>query len=380
MSKLKKDLILLIGVALLSTIFVWLPFFLQINKFFSISIPQGGMATIMKNFDGLYYIIISKSLYIPEAIKTMVSFDLSPLYYSAHFPLFALLIKLLGIILPHTWAMLVITLLSSVLAVFVFYKFLKDFKLTSNPFFLTLVFLFLPARWLIVRSVGSAEPTFIALILACFYFFKKEKIWFAAIMGSLAQMTKPPGILIFIGLLAFILFENRKILIKDFAKLVKKYYPLLLIPISLLLVFFYYKVVYNDFFAYFHSGDNIHLFWPPYQVFNKTAAWVGTIWLEEIIYIFLLGLLGIILLFKKGLKDLAFFSLVFYLSLIFVSHRDISRYSLPMIPFIIIGFENAIQKKEFKIAFYLTLLPIYLYTINFIAGNTLAIADWAPFL
>ena len=51
-----------------------------------------------------------------------------------------------------------------------------------------------------------------------------------------------------------------------------------------------------------------------------------------------------------------------------------------MIPFIIIGFENAIQKKEFKIAFYLTLLPIYLYTINFIAGNTLAIADWAPFL
>jgi len=153
MSKLKKDLILLIGIALLSTIFVWLPFFLQINKFFSISIPQGGMATIMKNFDGLYYIVISKSLYIPEAIKTMVPFDLSPLYYSAHFPLFALLIKLLGIILPHTWAMLVITLLSSVLAVFVFYKFLKDFKLTSNPFFLTLVFLFLPARWLIVRSV-----------------------------------------------------------------------------------------------------------------------------------------------------------------------------------------------------------------------------------
>jgi hypothetical protein len=49
-------------------------------------------------------------------------------------------------------------------------------------------------------------------------------------------------------------------------------------------------------------------------------------------------------------------------------------------PFLLIAFEPFLVKKEFKIAFLVILLPIFLYAINFIAGNTLAIADWTPFL
>src|SRR3989338_2662172 len=66
---------------------------------------------------------------------------------------------------------------------------------------------------------------------------------------------------------------------------IKALLSILLIPSSLILVFVLYKVRLNDFFAYFHSGDNIHLFFPPFQIFNYSQPWVGTYWLEEIIFV-----------------------------------------------------------------------------------------------
>jgi hypothetical protein len=90
--------------------------------------------------------------------------------------------------------------------------------------------------------------------------------------------------------------------------------------------------------------------------------------------------LGVIYLFKQKRVDLGIFAAVFFYTTLFISHRDIARYSLPMMPFLLIAFEPFLVKKEFKIAFAVILLPIFLYAINFIAGNTLPIADWAPFL
>lgn len=379
-----RNIIIIILVSLFSTFLIWLPFFLRLESFWKMSLPAEGMATIMKNYDGLYYIVIAKSLYQPEIISSLFSFDLPTIYYAAHFPLYPLLIKIGGLVVNHLWSMLSITLISSVLAVVVFYFFLKEFKLSKEPLWLTSLFLLFPARWLVVRSVGSPEPLFIFWILTSFYFFKKKNYWWAGVFGGLAQLTKPPGILLFLAYGIYLLWENwrglRKNLPVQLIKLAKQAYPLLLIPLTLVGIFTYFCSVYGDFFAYFHSGDNIHLFWPPLQVFNAAAAWVGTFWLEEVIYIYLLGILGVILLFKQKHYDLGIFAAVFFYTTLFISHRDISRYSLPMWPFLLIAFDKFLVKREFKIAFGVILLPIFLYAINFIAGNTLEIADWTPFL
>jgi 4-amino-4-deoxy-L-arabinose transferase-like glycosyltransferase len=340
-------------------------------------LPGEGMATIMKNFDGLYYVVIAKSFYRPEVISGLFSFPLPAIYYAAHFPLYPILIKIFSPFFGYLWSMLSVSLLASVLAAVVFYLFVKEFKYSTSPFWLTMIFLFLPARWFVVRSVGSPEPLFLLLLITSFYFFKKKSYWLAGIFGVLAQLTKPPGILLFVAYAIYLIWENRPL---NIVKLIKKAYPLLLIPLTLFCLFIYYRFTYHDFWAYFHSGDNIHLFWPPFQVFNAAARWVGTYWLEEIIYVFLLGILGVVLLFKQKRIDLGIFATVFFFSTLFVAHRDIARYSLPLIPFLIIAFEPFLVKKEFKIAFAVILLPIFLYTINFIAGNTLPIADWAPFL
>lgn len=378
MKNSRRDLFLIAAICLISTFLVWLPFFLRISNFWKMSLPEDGMATIMKNFDGLYYVVIAKSFYRPEIINHLFSFDLPAVYYAAHFPLYPLFIKIFSPFLGYPWSMLGVNLLASVLAALVFYLFLKEFKYSSSPLWLAIIFLFLPARFLAVRSIGSPESLFILFLLASFYFFKKKNYWLAGLLGGLAQLTKSPGILLFIGYTIYLLWENRSQF--NVIKLLKKAYPLLIIPLSLLGLFVYYRFAYHDFWAYFHSGDNIHLFWPPFQVFNASAHWVGTYWLEEIIYIFLLGSLGVIYLFKQKKFDLGIFAAVFFFTTLFVAHRDVSRYSLPLVPFLLIAFEPLLVKKEFKIAFWVILIPVFLYTISFVAGNTIPIADWSSFL
>ena len=385
MRKDLKNVFLIALFSLLSTFLIWLPFFLRLTSFWKIPLPGEGMATIMKNFDGLYYIVVAKSFYHPEIIKSLFSFPLPDIYYTAHFPVYPWLIKLFSPFFGYLWGMLSVTLVSSILAAVVFYLFIKEFKYSKQALWLTLIFLFFPARWLVVRSVGSPEPLFILFILVSFYFFKKKNYWLAGIFGALTQLTKPPGILLFAGYSIFLLAENwvqlRKNAVTTLINLFKKTYPLLLIPLSLLGLFVFYRFAYGDFWAYFHSGADIHpIFWPPFQVFNLSTRWVGTFWLEDIIYLFLLEAIGVILLFKQKRFDLAIFAATFFTATIFVAHRDLSRYSLPLVPFLLIAFEPFLAKKEFKIAFWIIIIPIFLYAINFIAQNTAPIANWAPFL
>lgn len=377
MGKQAKEIILIIAVTLLSTLAVWMPFFLRLPSFWGIPLPKDGMATIMKNYDGLYYLAIAKNLFQPLAVNQFFPFNLSPAYYAAHFPLYPIFINIFAPLFGFLRAIIAVPLLASIGAAVVFYLFLKEQQYTRSPLWLTIVFLFFPARWLVVRSIGSPEPLFILFLLLSFYFFKKQNYWLAGIFGAAFQATKSPGILLFAAYLLYLFWSFWKDRRHPEGKIIL---PLTLIPLSLIAVFTYYGFVYRDFFAYFHSGDNIHIFWPPFTVFNQAAYWVGTFWLEDIVFLYLIGALGVIYLFRRKLFDIGFFAAIFYLSILFVSHRDISRYSLPAWPFFLIAFEPLLIRKEFKIAFGLTLLPIFLYSINFIVGNTLPVADWTYFV
>jgi len=392
--KIKRDLLVLSLATFLITFLVWLPFLLGWN---------GGVQTVFKNYDGPNYMVIAKSWYQKSFIAKTFSLPTPLEYYPAHLPGYPLSIAFFNLALPGPWAMLVSSLFFSWLAVIAFYLFVFKFKLSQNPFWLSLVFLLLPARWVAVKAVGSPEPLFIFAILTSFYFFKsafdkpennlvsKKKIValdlvLAGAFGGLAQISKSPGILLFVGYLTFFSYKLikeplRKGFLLDFYKQVfKPTLPLLLIPVSVLAVFAFYWLQTGDFFAYFHSGDNFHLFFPPYQAFSLTRSWLGDFWREDLVWQYLLGALAVILLFKQKLYDLACFAGVFFVATLFVAHRDLARYSLPLVPFALIAFDNLIQKKEFKIALLIILPAIYFYAINFIAGNTAPVADWAPYL
>src|SRR3989344_4442533 len=381
-----KYFLVLAAASILTTVAVWLPFLLRLDSFWGISLPRDGMATIVANYDGLFYIVAAKSWYDPAAITGQYPFQLEPIYYSAHYPLYPLLIRGVATIFPflgYPYAMIITTLVSGILAVIMFYLLLLELGLKKQALWLALLFTFFPARWLVVRSIGSPEPLFIFTILASIYFFLKEKWWLAALFGALAQLTKPPGILLFIGyIIALITPYWQKLAHTDaqdwLRKLPWKAWPLLLIPATLLGIYAFYGFRYNDFFAYFNSGDNIHLMFPPFQVFNPSQPWVGTFWIEEVIWLYIFGGLGFFYLIKQGYITLASFVGIFFLSILFVAHRDVSRYMLPIVPFLFIAFAKLLVSKEFKYVLILILIPIYLYAIAFITNNVTPIGDWSP--
>ena len=384
MAKTHKDLLIIFIATIFSTLLIWLPHLLSLSNFYGLNFKEG-FNTIYRNYDGIEYIIIAKTLYIPHLFTSLPQ-ELPATYFASHFPLYSLLILAVSLQLGFLKSMLLVSILFTIFSAFTFYFLVKDFKLTDHPLTLSLVFLILPARWLIVRSVGSSEPVFIFFALTAFYFFlryeQKRNIWdiyLVGISGLLAQLTRPPGILIFIALSLYIIWRIFKDKHKNFlARLfdsIVHYHPLILIPAALIAIFYWYSITYTDFLAYFHSGDNIHLTFPPFQVFNKDQFWVGDIWLEDIVYIYLFGLLGGLLLIKQKLYPLAFFVLTYVVASLFVAHRDISRYILPTFPFILIAFEKILTTKEFKIVLGILLLGIYLYAQNYILANTAPYAN-----
>lgn len=380
-----KDLLTILAVSLIPTLLVWIPFFFRIKSFWTIPLPQEGMASIVSNYDGPLYIVIAKTFYNRDLIKYF-PIDLPYEYYAAHFPLFPVLIKIFSFLLGYPYSMLFVTLASSFFSLLIFNKLAQEYVNKKDSIWLTLVFSLLPARWLIVRSVGSAEPLFISLIITSIYFFNKKKYLWAGIFGALAQFTKSPGIILFIAYLLYIVVPQiKEIATTKFsnwlAKIeIKKKLAIFLIPFALLLLFTLYSFTFKDFLAYFHSGDNIHLFFPPFTIFNYSAPWVGTFWLEEIIFVYLLGGLAVTNLIKNEKSSITWFVTIFFASTLFVSHRDIIRYILPIVPFVIISFRESLLKKEFKYILMFLVIPIYLFSLAYISQNIMPIGNWAPFL
>ena len=375
----------IVCLALIPTLLVWLPFLLRSKSFWNIPLPQDGLATIVANYDGPLYLVVAKTLYNKQAIAANFQFPLPLEYYAAHFPLFPALIRLVGFITNLGYSMLAVTAASSILAIAYFKKFISQYVDKKEVLWLTFVFAIFPARWLTVRSVGSPEPLFLASVIASVYFFQNKKYLKAGVWGAIAQLTKSPGILLFVAYLAILAIPPIKKLATThhknwFKEIEFKAFPILLIPLALLSIFVIYRFTLGDFWAYFHSGDNIHLLFPPFQIFNYSSPWVGTFWLEEVIFIYLLGISGFISLIKQKQRTLAIFVGVFFASTLFVSHRDILRYSLPIMPFLLAAFSKHLVTKEFKIAFVFLIIPIYLFSLAYISQNVMPIANWGPLL
>ena len=129
---------------------------------------------------------------------------------------------------------------------------------------------------------------------------------------------------------------------------------------------------------YFHTGYIISPLFPPFQVFNASARWVGTGWLEDILFIYIFYLLSIFALFSiKKLRVIFYFALLFFIAIISVQHKDIARYSLPLLPFGLIAHEQFFTSKKFLLVLCILLPALYVYTWNFMIHNQAPITDWA---
>jgi Gpi18-like mannosyltransferase len=367
----------LIVLSILSSLLLWFIFYLNIPG--KIGFNNVSLETVFANYDGPNYMVIAKCGYNKDCIGPNFSLPLSLEYYPAHFPGYPILIKFFNNFTTGPKAMLFSTLLGSIFLSLIIYEFLKLFIKEKKAYWLTILLLFFPARLFVLRVVGAPETWFLASILTSIYFFKKDKIWLSAIFVAIAQAFKSPAILLLASYGIMAIYEWTKG--KMFLTVVKKYYPYLLVPVTILVIFYLYYLQTGNFLAYFQSGDNFHLNVFPYSVFISNKSWINTIWLEDIIYIFLIAIYGVYRLIKKYKFDIiAIFPLVFTIATLLVAHRDISRYIAPVYPFLFLTFSQFLTKKSIKIIFFILLPAIVLYAINFICGNVAPISDWTNYL
>jgi len=361
--------------AIFSTLILWLPFLLKQSNWFGLHILDSNFHYVYRHYDGPFYIVVAKTFYNPQLIERFgLESTLPPSYFAAHLPLFPILIALCAAVIGYLKGMIAVTLLSTILLASVFYLILTKFKITKNPLLLTCVFLLLP-RFLVVRSIGAPESLFLLFIVSSLYFFENKKYFLAGLLGALSVTTKTPGILLFFAYLA--------VFIESFIRTKKVNWQglwILLIPLGLISVFLLYLKQYGDFFAYFKSGDNIHLV-RPFAVFNSQKTWVGTHWLEDVIFYFVMYGLTVVYLFKSNYRSFFYFAIIFFTATLFIEHRDIARYSLPLWPLAVIAFEKFFTSRNFLVVFILILIPAaYFYGWNFMIGNTMPITLWKPFL
>jgi Gpi18-like mannosyltransferase len=381
-----KNWAIAIVIAIFSIFLVWTPFLLKLNSFWGINFAGRTMSTIVTNFDGINFLIVAKSLYDPKVIEVDYPSILSGrqnLYFSAHYPGFPLMVKLYDTVLSGPNALLLAIITSNVLlalALFWFYKLATSKE--KAALYLTAIALFIPARMLSMRSVGSNESLFIFFVLSSLIAAARGKHWIAGILGGASVLTRSPGILLFGAYMVPHLINLRMKRKIEWNSLL----PYLIIPLSLIGLWIYYGLTFGDYLAYFKVGGNINLYFPPFMVFGSNFDWVSGMWLEDIIYTYIFYGLGIGLFISnyvkdnKSLKVSGYFAAIYYVFTLFIVHRDIARYLLPIAPLAIAGYSSYLQNKYIKYALAILLIPIFLYAWNFILNNVQPVMDWSAFL
>jgi hypothetical protein len=312
--------------------------------------------TIARYLDGPLYIYVAKTLYLMPA---QTPFDMPGYYFACHLALFPLLIRLFSF-MGYEQAMFFVVIAASTFSVLIFYALVRDFRYSVDPFWLSIVFIFFPSRWLLYHSIGAAEPLFIMLVLASLYCFKKDWALAACALAGLATVTKIFGALLFVSYVALFIYK------KQYRRL-----PLtLIIPALLGLNFLVYQFAYGDFLAYFRwNGSFMNPV--PFMDFFEPALKGSTNMAELFMAIYIIYIVGALRLRKH--PELFAVALPFALFMAFVWHPDVSRYMLPIAPLaLLIAFDDIISRREFKWAFPLVVIFGFAYCWGIIPTNLMS--------
>lgn len=329
-------------------------------------VPHGFNEILERNYDGPLYVVIAKLGYDPKALNEINFNGLKAQYYPSHFPLYPMTIRAAGnIINDYFRASIGINWLAVIVATTVFCLILKEIKV-SHSRWLSLLSLFIPARWLAVRSVGASEGMFIMFFLLLTFFWIKKRYLVAGLFGAFMILTRPPGIL-FIPPLVFIAFYQRLS--------IKQAWPIVLLPLALIGLFLFYGFRFGDFLIFIHntSGTNSLLHLVP---FLSTTGYIGPV-AEGFLLLYLVYFGGTYLLWKQQ-KILAILCSVYLLSTLFIKTDDVWRELIPISPFVIVlGYRKFLTTKYFLALFIPLMIGTYIYTTSLLPRRLFNYDDYA---
>jgi hypothetical protein len=296
------------------------------------------MRVVYRFWDGPNYLTVARTLYDVAPENPLLAYVYTANYFLTHLPVYPLCVRAFAVLTGYEPALLVVSMLASVVAVLLFYRLARDVWKLENPAFLSLVMLFLPPRWVLYRSTGATESLALALTLASLLFFERSQWGRSAVFGGLAALTRVSGVML-APAYAVVLVRRRAY---------RALAWLAVIPAGLFVFCMFCALRFGDFFAYLrpHGGKLARLmpfgFLP--VLFEKGLY-------HQVEFYILLALVYAVGTFRlRAQFPVLFWYCVFELTLLIcVSTEDWSRYFLAMAPFaLVVGFRELIDTRFFR--------------------------------
>jgi hypothetical protein len=338
----RKTELLLALVAVASSLAVYAPYLTDISAVYRV-------------WDGPNYLTIARTAYDVRDDNPILAYVHEKSYFLVHLPLYPALIRLLSF-LGYQRSMLLVSIASSVVVVLVFFRLARDVWKLPSPGWLSVVLLFLPPRWLLYRSVGSTEATFMMLAILAIASFEKGRTGRASALAAAATLTRISGLMI-LPAFGVLLLQRKKW---------RELGWLALIPAPLVLYFGFCWLKTGNFLEYFsrHAAKI-----SPPQPFGFFPLLFKVGWYHVVeFYVLLAFVYAVGTARLKGRSEVlfsfCFFQLVFHL---FIATEDWSRYWLVMAPFaLVVGFADVLSAREVEFIF-----PVYVLMALVYAWGTI---------
>ncbi len=329
---------------------------------------------IYRNWDGPGYVVVARTLYDVQDIQKVNPFPfLAPSHYAFQFPLYPVFIRIFSF-LGYNGSMIVVSQLFTLAFSMGMYFLVKTVNPKANALMVAILSLFYTPRWFIVSHVGSNEPQFLFFITMFMLFFYKKQYLTSAVFASLAQLTKPQGILFFIGIALYYLFKTLGDKRGSAKENIKAFLPYLLIPGAIILVFTVYYFRFGDFFIFLSNEAFPTMQWPPLKILTSKTVYgalidLFVVWKEAIVYTYLIYFVGIALLWEKRLYMYSVVALTYFLPVLLFVQTDMARFILPILPFVFLGLSDALSKKSVYTALLIATPMVFLYAVGYINYN-----------
>jgi hypothetical protein len=302
----------------------------------------GDMAPVYRFWDGPNFLTVARTLYEIQPDNPLLAYVYDARFFAAYLPLYPLLVRALAFV-GYERALLLASILAATAAALLFYRLARDVWKLKSPLFLSLVFLFLPPRWILYRSVGATESLFLATTLLSILWFEKGRVGRAACAGALAALTRISGLMIAPAYGVILLRERRWRSIAWLA----------LIPAGLLGYFFFCAERFGSFFAYFTPhGEKIARLVP----FGFLPVLFQRGMYHQAEFHILMALVYAVGISRLRPFPVIFWYCVFEFALhVTLSTEDWSRYFLSMAPFaLVVGFRDVLDTKALR-----WMLPVF---------------------
>lgn len=279
------------------------------------------------------------------------------------FPIYPFLIRTTSFLAGGNFVLAgwILSCLFLLLALFYFFKLVKEFHPEVNPYSPLILLLIFPTAFFL--NAVYTESLFLFLSLATFYYGLKKRFLWSGIFGLLASLTRVTGVLLFIPLIWEYL-KNYNFNLRQSLNL--KVLPLFLIPLGTLTFFFYHYLKFGDFLLFFKvqnwwgraftlNKDHFLLFSNPAKV-NFLLDIFFTIFILIVVYLVFKNLR-----ISYGLYMLATIAMILSTGTL----MSFGRYVLVLFPIYILGSSVKNQYLQ-QVWIFVSILLLAMYTTLFV--------------